>query len=140
MDEITINFKLPAFDADEYGNINGEQVHQYLSPKSRYRDFINSSINQCLLSEGIDYKQCEKIRAGGGSPEKLYTFTPDAVKAIGMKKGTGEQGKAIRDYFIEAEKTGRQLADALKNADPAVLRKLADVSEQAQKLEQKNLQ
>jgi phage antirepressor YoqD-like protein len=72
-----------------------------------------------------------------GREQKCYKLDKTHSLCLVAKYDTKTR-MAIIKRWEELEKTGRQLADALKNADPAVLRKLADVSEQAQKLEQNN--
>ena len=71
-----------------------------------YSNKANAKRKLTKLSEGADFLRSDEMVVrpqGGGKKAQLIEMTCDAVKHFCLLAET-EQGKAIRQYFIEAEK------------------------------------
>ena len=67
------------------------------------------------LRDGIDYVITDKFdRNSAGRPSKEYTLSLDSAKHVALVEGN-EQGKKIRQYFIDVEKAARK---AMTKYDP----------------------
>lgn len=80
------------------------------------------------LEEGIDFCTDRCKTTGRGRPRKVYRLTTDALKHFCMMAGT-EQGRQIRQYFIEVEKAiaheAEQAPSPYQGLDRAVMQELA---------------
>ena len=60
------------------------------------------------FKSGMDFSTTTLKSPSGGRPGELIRLTVDCFKALGMMAGT-EQGKLIREYFLECEKELKKL-------------------------------
>lgn len=82
--------------------VDARELHAKLGVKVRFADWIKRRIGEYGLTEGIDYLSVSQKRENGGRTIE-YHVPIDVAKELAMVERT-EAGRAIRRYFIEAEK------------------------------------
>lgn len=86
---------------------DGEQfpvpLHDFWSIAGHSKKQDALALVESLLEEGCDYLRSSVKNGGKGRPVKAYLLTCDALKHWAMGSKT-EEGRQIRQYFIEAEK------------------------------------
>jgi len=89
--------------ATEVNSVDARELHKELGSKREFATWIKKEL--ASLDEGIDYTSFDKSvkRETGGSIRKEYIVTLDVAKSIAMVQRT-PKGKAVRQYFIDAEK------------------------------------
>jgi anti-repressor protein len=92
---------------DETNAVDARALHEKLGVGSRFNDWIGNRIKDCNFSEGQDFIAVTKNLVNGGR-SKEYWLTLDAAKHIAMME-RNDQGKLIRQYFIDFEKTAREV-------------------------------
>ncbi|ODH00233.1 hypothetical protein A4S05_34090 [Nostoc sp. KVJ20] len=60
------------------------------------------------LNEGVDFSRTSGKSSGGRPKQKIF-ISIDGFKSLGMFSQT-EQGKAIRNYFLECERIAKDVA------------------------------
>ena len=111
--------------------VNARELWEKLESKQQFADWIKNRLEG--FTEKSDYL-VHKIMNNliGGRPNIEYYLTIDTAKHLAMLE-RNEQGKAIRQYFIEVEKKAREVFQVPKTYAEA-LRLAAD---QALEIEQK---
>lgn len=80
---------------------NAFDVYSYITPKSKFADWIKNRIEQYEFIENQDY--IKQTVLTGGRPKIDYHITLDMAKELCMVENN-EKGREARRYFIEAEK------------------------------------
>lgn len=87
--------------------VSARELHQFLSVRRDFSNWIKSRIEQYGFVENQDYllvRQNGRIKTRGGDQRSVeYYLTLDMAKELSMVERT-EQGKKARRYFIECEK------------------------------------
>jgi phage anti-repressor protein len=89
---------------------NARDLHASLKVETRFNDWIDRRIEDYGFVEGEDfYSNLSKTPKGskGGRPTIDYHLTLDMAKELAMIENN-EIGRAVRRYFIQAEKTLRE--------------------------------
>ena len=109
--------------------VNARELWDKLESKRDFSNWVAERIDGFI--EGQDFTTI-LLESTGGRPKKEYYLTIDTAKHLAMLE-RNEQGKAIRQYFIEVEKKAREAFQVPKTYAEA-LRLAAD---QALEIEQK---
>jgi phage anti-repressor protein len=90
-------------DSDEQFPVNFDDAWQWLGYSSKQKAKNKLSNN---FDEEIDYLTKWVKTTQGGRPSEYICLTIECFKSLGMMAGT-EQGKIVRKYFLECEKTAQ---------------------------------
>jgi len=101
---------------EEQQTVNARELWEKLESKQRFSDWFSNRVKDCGFIAGKDF--CF-INLGskdgrGGHNRKEYWITLDVAKHLAMLE-RNDQGRKIRDYFIEVEKNARKFSDAINN-------------------------
>ncbi len=91
-----------------FNAVDARELHAKMKVGKDFSTWIKDRIEQCSFVQGVDFVKFPKI---GESKSKLlveYHFTLDAAKHLAMLE-RNEVGFLIRQYFIEFEKTAREI-------------------------------
>ncbi|WP_052195300.1 antA/AntB antirepressor family protein [Deinococcus radiopugnans] len=100
--------------------IDARTLHLALGAAARFNDWITRRLADTLASEGDDFYSELSKTPDGGRPSVQYHLALDLAKEIAMLERT-ERGKAIRRYFIDAERTLRQSQSIPTEVPPPAL-------------------
>ncbi len=102
-----INITKTTINDEEVNAVNARELWQKLESKQRFTDWIKDRLEG--FAEGQDYvfHKITKNLPRGGRPEVDYIISLDVAKHIAMLE-RNEQGRKIRQYFIEVEKQYRK--------------------------------
>lgn len=109
----TISALIPVREHEGQQVASGRDIHAYLGVKTRYNDWFKRMV-EYGFTEGQDYVLISEsvAREGRGEVDRHdHAVTIDMAKELGMIQRT-QQGKAVRQYFIEVEKQAREQAPA----------------------------
>lgn len=122
---------------NETHTVNARDLHKALEIRKDFSNWMKAQINRACLEENVDYRVFTQKGENllGGRPVTEYILTLDAAKHISMMSSSAK-GKAIRDYFIEAEKKLRQTphGNISSQLEEIILRQNALLSEVVQEL------
>jgi phage regulator Rha-like protein len=97
---------------------------------------VNRDTEKMLKELGEDVSKFGGIyKDSYGRDQDCYILSKDLTLTL-VSGYNVKMRKAIIDRWIQLEEAGNELTKAIQNADPIVLRKLADISEKNQKLKQ----
>lgn len=99
---------------EEVNAVNGRDLHRKLGSKQDYSTWIKRRIEKYEFIEGQDYlihKFVEQLPSGAKHCIE-YIISLDMAKELAMVENN-EQGKKIRQYFIEVEKNARKFSEAV---------------------------
>ena len=107
-----INITKTTINDEEVNAVNARELWQKLESKQRFADWIKDRLEG--FTEGQDYvfHKITKNLPSGGRPEVDYIISIDVAKHIAMLE-RNEQGRLVRQYFIEVEKNARKFSDAV---------------------------
>lgn len=130
----------------EVGNqqiVSAKELHLFLGVNSNFTTWAKRMF-EYGFEENIDYTLVSKNgkQKRGGHNEIDFALTLNTAKEISMLQRT-DKGKQARKYFIECEKTAKDLLEInppkrLPQTYSEALRELADVTEEKLLLEQRN--
>lgn len=114
MNEI-ITITTATINEEEVNAVNARELHEKLGSKRKFGDWIKDRIEGFI--EGQDYAIHKIVKRGvtgatGTSWSNEYIISLDMAKHISMLE-RNEQGKKIRQYFIEVEKNARKFSEAV---------------------------
>lgn len=94
---------------EQVNAVDARELHRKLGSKQEFAHWVKSRIADNQFVQGLDYEVFEdRIKNPvGGRPRIDYWLTLDAAKHVAMLE-RNEQGKTIRQYFIEFEKKARE--------------------------------
>ena len=103
-----INITKTTINDEEVNAVNGRDLHRKLGSKRQFGDWIKDRLEGFI--EGKDFlisQNCETKGRGGDKRSVDYIISLDVAKHIAMLE-RNEQGRKIRQYFIEVEKQYRK--------------------------------
>ncbi len=120
---------------NETNTVNARDLHKALEVRKDFSNWMKAQINRACLEENVDYVTYAQKGEGGKFGSIEYILTIDSAKHISMMSSS-VKGKAIRDYFIEAEKQLRQSThtNLSSTMEDLILRQNALLSEVVQEL------
>ena len=116
MNEI-ITITTATINNEEVNAVNARDLHRELGSKRQFGNWIKDRLEGFI--EGKDYVSNKNVKnlPCGGRPEIDYIISLDVAKHIAMLE-RNEQGRKIRQYFIEVEKEfRRQTSKTLPSSD-----------------------
>lgn len=117
MDEI-INITRTTINDEEVNAVNARELWQKLESKQRFADWIKDRLEGFTDGQDFTVHKIMKGEDGRFRPTE-YIISLDVAKHIAMLE-RNEQGRKIRQYFIEVEKQYRK-QEAEKLPTPEVL-------------------
>lgn len=115
--------------------VSARDLHQALGIKDRYTDWFSYQTERLGLIEGLDFVGSFR-ESTGGRPSVDHTVTIDIAKHIAMISG-GENGKKVREYFIQVEKAWNDPDQVMARALQISNRKIIGFTERVMQLESK---
>lgn len=111
MNEI-ININKTTINDEEVNAVNARDLWKFLGSKRQFGNWIKDRLEGFI--EGQDYVSNKNVKnlPAGGRPETEYIISLDVAKHIAMLE-RNEQGRKIRQYFIEVEKNARKFSEAV---------------------------
>ena len=136
--ELFENEIIPVYQITDSGEkvVDGRKLHDYLKVTTRFRTWVKRRIEEYGFQEGADFSTYLS-ESNGGRPSKEYVFNLDAGKELGMVE-KNEEGRRIRNYFIEIDKKAQQIMNKMPETYPEALRELAATEEEKQRLKAEN--
>ena len=83
--------------------VSARELYQLLGIKSRFNDWINNRLAEYQFRQDMDFTKISVKPQHSGRPQTDYALTLDTAKELAMIEKT-EQGRIVRQYFIECEK------------------------------------
>lgn len=122
MDEL-INITTAKIGEEEVNAVNARDLHEKLGSKRKFGDWIKDRTEGFI--EGQDYAIHKIVKRGvtgatGTSWSNEYIISLDVAKHIAMLE-RNEQGRKIRQYFIEVEKEFRRQTSKTLPAPEVIL-------------------
>lgn len=102
-----INITKTTINDEEVNAVNARELHEKLGSKRQFGNWIKDRLEGFI--DGKDYVSNKNVKnlPRGGRPEIDYIISLDVAKHIAMLE-RNEQGRKIRQYFIEVEKQYRK--------------------------------
>lgn len=102
-----INITTAKIGEENINAVNARELHEKLGSKRQFGNWIKDRLEGFI--EGKDYVSNKNVKnlPCGGRPEIDYIVSLDVAKHIAMLE-RNEQGRKIRQYFIEVEKQYRK--------------------------------
>lgn len=98
---------IPLKQVGEVYWVDARLLHVALGSGTRFSDWITRRLGDTLAAEGEDFYSELSKTSEGGRPATQYHLSVDLAKEIAMLERT-DRGKAIRRYFIQAERNLRE--------------------------------
>ena len=98
--------------------INARELHEFLESKRQFANWIQDRIEKYGFIDGEDFLTV-LLESQGGRPRTEYLLKMDVAKEIAMVENN-DQGRKVRQYFIEVERRYRvdkQLQEPLTSTD-----------------------
>lgn len=107
-----INITKATINDEEVNAVNARELHEKLGSKRQFGNWIKDRLEGFI--DGKDYVSNKNVKnlPRGGRPEIDYIISLDVAKHIAMLE-RNEQGRKIRQYFIEVEKNARKFSEAV---------------------------
>lgn len=121
--------------------VSARELHCFLESKKDFSSWIKDRIERYGFVQGVDFEVFTHIgeNSKGGRPSIEYALTVDAAKELSMVEGN-DKGKQARRYFIEAEKTFRQVLSQRPAIPQTFSEALRLAASQAEQIEQQQKQ
>lgn len=115
-----INVTTATINDEEVNAVNARELWQRLESKRQFGNWIKDRLEGFI--EGKDYVSNKNVKnlPCGGRPETEYIISLDVAKHIAMLE-RNEQGRKIRQYFIEVEKEFRRQTSKTLPAPEVIL-------------------
>lgn len=108
--------------------VNARDLHKFLEVGKDFSTWIKNRINKYGFTKSVDFTVVKSVPQNGGSVID-YHISTDMAKELSMVENNAK-GREARLFFIERERAGRELAKAIEEANPLVLRKMADLAQE----------
>lgn len=95
--------------------VNARDLWKFLKSKRQFGNWIRDRIREYGFEEGKDF--LINLLKSHGRPLKDYIISLDMAKELAMVENN-EQGRKIRQYFIEVEKQYREWEKAARKFEP----------------------
>lgn len=118
---------IPVFTGDNNTQLcNARDLHAYLESGREFATWIKNRIEEYGFVESEDYLTNLSNRSGGSAGKKRtdYHLTLDMAKELAMVENN-DKGRAVRRYFIRAEKQLRHTQQVQQNRMIEELRDMA---------------
>ena len=119
MNEI-ITITKTTINEEEVNAVNARELWQKLESKQRFADWIKDRLEGFTKGQDYVFHKITKNLPRGGRPEVDYIISLDVAKHIAMLE-RNEQGRKIRQYFIEVEKNARKFSEAVSAQVSAII-------------------
>lgn len=117
-----INITKASINNEEVNAVNARDLWEKIESKRRFGDWIKDRLEG--FTEGQDYVIHKIVKTGNGASGKQYQIdyiiSLDTAKHIAMLE-RNEQGRKVRQYFIEVEKNARKIADEVNTQIAALI-------------------
>lgn len=113
-----INITVVTINHETVNAVNARDLWKFLESRRRFGDWIKDRLEDFV--EGQDFlisQNCETKGRGGDKRSVDYIISLDVAKHIAMLE-RNEQGRKIRQYFIEVEKQYREWEKAAREFKP----------------------
>ena len=100
-----INITKTTINDEEVNAVNARELWHKLGSKQEFANWIKGRISEYGFEEGKDF--LTNLSKSHGRPSKEYIISLDMAKELAMVENN-EQGRKIRQYFIEIEKQYRK--------------------------------
>lgn len=117
MEEI-INITRAAINNEEVNAVNARDLWKKLGSGQEFANWIKGRICEYGFEEGKDF--LINLSKSHGRPSKEYIISLDMAKELAMVENN-EQGRKVRQYFIEVEKNARKIADEVNTQIAALI-------------------
>lgn len=118
MNEI-ITITKTTINDEEVNAVNARDLHRELGSKRQFGNWIKDRLEG--FTEGQDYAVNKNVKGKDGRFQPIdYIISLDVAKHIAMLE-RNEQGKKIRQYFIEVEKNARKFSEAVSAQVSAII-------------------
>lgn len=109
-----INITTANIGEEEINSVNARDLWKFLESKRQFGNWIKDRLEG--FTEGQDYVINKNVKTGNGASGAQYQIdyiiSLDVAKHIAMLE-RNEQGRKIRQYFIEVEKNARKFSEAV---------------------------
>lgn len=107
---------------EEQQTVNARELWERLESKQRFSDWFSNRVKDCGFTVNKDFcfVNLGSKDGRGGHNRKEYWITLDVAKHLAMLE-RNEQGRKIRDYFIEVEKNARKFSETVSSHVAAVI-------------------
>lgn len=105
-----INITTTTINNEEVNAVNARELWQQLGSKQQFSHWILDRVEKYGFEEGRDF--LINLSKSHGRPSKEYFISLDMAKELAMVENN-EQGRKIRQYFIEVEKNARKFSEAV---------------------------
>lgn len=121
--------------------VSARELHNFLESKQDFSTWMKNRIEKYGLIEKVDFEVFHNFMENpkGGRPLTEYALSVDAAKELSMVEGN-EKGKQARRYFIEVEKSYRNLSTQPSEIPQSFSEALMLAAKQAAEIEKKELQ
>lgn len=96
---------------EEVNAVNARELWKKLESKQRFADWIKDRLEGLTEGQGFTVHKIMKGEDGRFQPTE-YIISLDVAKHIAMLE-RNEQGRLVRQYFIEVEKNARKFSEAV---------------------------
>lgn len=97
---------------------NARDLHAVLQVNTKFADWISGRIAEYEFTAGEDFSEISE-KVARGRPRTDYHLTLDMAKELAMIENN-DQGRAVRRYFIQCERSAQQAAAGQLAAQPAL--------------------
>lgn len=118
-----INITKAAINNEEVNAVNARELWEKLEVKTQFKDWMPRRIEEYGFEENRDFtvlKNEHGRNVSGKFSSKEYIISLDMAKELAMVENN-EQGRKIRQYFIEVEKNARKISDAVNTQIAALI-------------------
>lgn len=139
LSNIIENGIVPIFRDSSGLAVDARALHEGLKVGRDFSNWIKDKFQKYGFVQGEDYTPILANRSDGlpGKPRIEYALTLDCAKEIAMTENT-EQGRAVRRYFIEAEKRLRNQPVTVLDSLECMVHALRQQDERLKALETSN--
>ena len=95
--------------------VNARDLWKFLGSRQEFANWIKGRISEYGFEEGKDF--LINLSKSHGRPSKEYIISLDMAKELAMVENN-EQGRKVRQYFIEVEKQYREWEKAAREFKP----------------------
>ena len=109
--------------------VNARELHEKLEVATKFADWVKNRIEKYGFMEGVDFIHVseKKETSTGATLSREYYISIDMAKELAMVENN-EQGRKIRQYFINVEKKAKELLlDKPKKQEQLDHKKMAEL-------------
>jgi phage anti-repressor protein len=99
---------------EEKQTIDARELHEKLSIKSRFNDWIKNRIEEYSFIEGLDFYSIFSKNRKRGRPKLNYSLTLTMAKELCLLENN-QKGREFRRYFINFEQDAKEVIQMLRS-------------------------